>query len=88
MKKNRALTTVSGFGQYESIKMKDFSRKIAKKFGCGAGAVTKDSFELQGLYKDSLMKHCIEELKDLNLKEEDFKIEEKLKNEDKKRIIN
>ena len=81
------MTTVSGFKDFKDLKLKDLTKKLTKKFGCGAGAVTKESFELQGLYRDALIKYLIEET-GLGLTEESFKVDESLKNAKNKVKIN
>lgn len=86
-KKNRSLTTVSGFEKIKDLKIKDLVKKLTKQLGCGSGNITPDSFELQGLYKFALINFLVEKT-ELNLTEDNFVIEDKVKNEAKKKNIN
>lgn len=45
-KKNRTITTVSGFEKIPDLNIKELAKKMGKKFGCGTGTITKDAFEL------------------------------------------
>ncbi len=86
-KRNRGITEVSGFEDLK-IDTKSLAKKLTKKLGCGSGTTTKNSFEMQGLYRDIMIKVLIKELKGLNLSEDNFKVDLKLKKTKKPRMIN
>ena len=85
--KNRGLSKISGFEKL-GVEIKPLVKKLTKKLGCGAGSKTKDSFEMQGLYRDIMIKLLCKELKHLKLTEDNFEVVMNLKNKKKPRIIN
>jgi translation initiation factor 1 (eIF-1/SUI1) len=80
------VTKVSGLKTLD-IKPKDICSKIAKTLSCGSGAITDDSFELQGLFQDSLFNVLINKLKLPGLKEEHIEVMSKIKENSKKKPI-
>ena len=86
-KKNRGLSKISGFEKL-GIEIKPLVKKLTKKLGCGAGSKTKDSFEMQGLYRDIMIELLCKELKELELTEDNFEVVMSLKSKKKPRIIN
>lgn len=82
-KKGRTLTTVSGFDTFE-ISAKDICKKITKRFGCGAGSVSTDGFELQGAFDDQLVEFLTEEFPG-KITQAQIDIENKLEKKHKKK---
>ena len=85
-KKNRGITQISGLEQLNTD-TKDLGKKLTKKFGCGSGTITKDTIELQGLYKENLVDFFAKEFKTLCLGSNNFVFEDKVKNKKKKAAI-
>ena len=80
-KKNRGITMITNLEPL-GVDNKKIGKKMSKKFGCGTGPINKDSIELQGLYKDSLVEFLAKELKELKLTEDNFAFEDKIKNQE------
>lgn len=64
-KKNRDHTHISGL-ETTTTNVKELGKKLSKKFGCGCGNITADSLEMQGIYKENLVKFLKSELKSLS----------------------
>ncbi len=84
--KNRGVTKVSGLKTLD-VKPKEICSKIAKSLSCGSGSVTDDSFELQGLFQDSLFNVLLNKIKIPGLLEEHIKVISNIKENSKKKPI-
>eukprot|EP00230_Micromonas_polaris_P002451 CAMPEP_0119213218 /NCGR_PEP_ID=MMETSP1327-20130426/6327_1 /TAXON_ID=38833 /ORGANISM="Micromonas pusilla, Strain RCC2306" /LENGTH=170 /DNA_ID=CAMNT_0007210753 /DNA_START=8 /DNA_END=520 /DNA_ORIENTATION=+ len=56
--KKKTITNVAGFENFPEVDIKDASKKLGKKFACGAsvtkGATGKDEIDIQGDFSDAV----------------------------------